>query len=173
LLASFFYQPLQREFVWKGSFVADLACGSGHNSLALRGYFPSIHTTGNDIAEEACRDYRANTGAVAHLVDLTKPDSPDQSHDTALVIGGLHHCVMDLSAALKNVASIVRPGGHFMMMEPSDDSFLKAFGVSGIEGLRLIPDMRSSMTNWLQQQRPILSPRRSCVSVSRLLSYPQ
>jgi ubiquinone/menaquinone biosynthesis C-methylase UbiE len=120
----FLYQPLLEGICLEGASVADLACGSGHNSLALRGYFPSIHTTGYDISEEACRDYRANTGAVAHWVDLTKPYSPDQSHDAALVIGGLHHCVMDLSTTLKNVARIVRPGGHFMMMEPSDDSFL-------------------------------------------------
>jgi hypothetical protein len=93
-------------------------------SAALRSYFPSIHTIGYDISEEVCRDYRANTGAVAYLVDLTKLYSPDQSHDAALVIGGLHHCVMDLSTTLKNVASMVRPGGHFMMMEPSDNSFL-------------------------------------------------
>jgi hypothetical protein len=46
----------------------------------------------------------------AHLVDLTKPYSPDQSHDAALVIRPASS-VMDLSAPLKNIASIARPGG--------------------------------------------------------------
>jgi ubiquinone/menaquinone biosynthesis C-methylase UbiE len=117
-------QPLLEGIRLEWASVADLACGSsGHNSLALRAYFPSIHTTGYDISEKACRQYRSDTGAVTHLVDPTKPYSPDQSHDAALVIGGLHHCVMDLSTTLKNVARIVRPGGH-PMMEPSDDSLL-------------------------------------------------
>ncbi|KWV48380.1 hypothetical protein AS156_18020 [Bradyrhizobium macuxiense] len=120
----FLYQPLLEGLRLEAASVADLACGSGHNSLALRGYFPSIHVTGYDISEEACRDYRVNTGAVAHLVDLTKSYSPEQSHDAALVIGGLHHCVIDLRTTLTNIARIVRPGGHFLMVEPSDHSFL-------------------------------------------------
>lgn len=120
----FLYQPLLEGLRLDGASVADLACGSGHNSLALRGYFPGLRTTGYDISDAACRDYRANTGEAAHLVDLTKAYSPQESHDAALIIGGLHHCVLDLETTLRNVARLIRPGGHFMMMEPSDDSFL-------------------------------------------------
>ena len=51
-----------------------------------------------------------------------------------------------------------------------------AFGVSGIEpiaGLRLIPNVRSSMTSWLQQQA-LFCPREGFVCRwPRLLSYPQ
>jgi len=122
----FLYQPLLEGLQLENASVADLACGSGHNSLALRGYFPKIRTTGYDISEAACRDYRINTGGGAHQIDLTQPYSPEQIHDAALVIGGLHHCVIDLKMTLKNVARIVRPGGHFMMMEPSDQFILSS-----------------------------------------------
>src|SRR4051812_12159153 len=120
----FLYKPLLEGLHLDQASVADLACGSGHNSLALRNYFPNVRTTGYDISEVACRDYRTNTGAPAHLVDLTRPFSPEVAHDAAIVIGGLHHCVVDLNATFENIARMIRPGGYLMMMEPSDDSFL-------------------------------------------------
>lgn len=120
----FLYQPLLEGLQLEQASVADLACGSGHNSLALRGYFPNVQTTGYDISDAACRDYRTNTGAAAHLVDLTRPFTPAEAHDAAIVIGGLHHCVIDLKTTFENIARMIRPGGHMMMMEPSDDSFL-------------------------------------------------
>lgn len=120
----FLYQPLLQGLRLEKASVADLACGSGHNSLALRDYFPGVATTGYDISEAACRDYRINIGGLAHQVDLTRPYSAETAHDAAMIIGGLHHCVIDLKTTLANVARMVRPGGHFMMMEPSDHSFL-------------------------------------------------
>ncbi|MDW6020957.1 class I SAM-dependent methyltransferase [Mesorhizobium sp. BAC0120] len=122
----FIYRPLFAGLKLDGASVADLACGSGHNSLALRHYFPSVRTTGYDISESACRDYRLRTGSVAHQIDLTREVEPAEIHDAALIIGGLHHCVADLDTTLKNVARMLRPGGRFLMMEPSEDFFLSA-----------------------------------------------
>lgn len=39
-----------------GETVADLACGSGHNSTALREFFPNVRTTGYDISYTECID---------------------------------------------------------------------------------------------------------------------
>jgi len=122
----FIYRPLLEGVNLDNASVADLACGSGHNSLALRSYFPSVRTTGYDISESACRDYRARTRGQAHQIDLTLPAKVEEVHDAALIIGGLHHCVADLGTTLKNVAAMVRPGGHFLMMEPNDDFFLSS-----------------------------------------------
>ena len=122
----FIYQPLLAGLDLDGASVADLACGSGHNSLAFREYFPSIRTTGYDISEAACRDYRLRTGNAAHQVDLTREFEPAEVHDAVLIIGGLHHCVADLGTTLRNVARMLRPGGRFFMMEPSEDFFLSA-----------------------------------------------
>jgi len=122
----FIYQPLFAGLMLDGASVADLACGSGHNSLALRQYFPSVRTTGYDISETACRDFRLRTGSLAHQVDLTRELEPSETHDAALIIGGLHHCVADLDATLKNIARMLRPSGYFLMMEPSEDFFLSS-----------------------------------------------
>jgi SAM-dependent methyltransferase len=123
---TFIYPTLFENLQLDGASVADLACGSGHNSLALRRYFPRVRTTGYDISESACRDYQLQTGSEAFQFDLTRPAQLDAVYDTAMVIGGLHHCVADLKTTLENAARMIRPGGHFLMMEPSDDFFLSA-----------------------------------------------
>ena len=120
----FIYGPLVKRLDLSKASLADLACGSGHNSAAARRYFPGIRTTGYDISEAACHDYVARTGRPAHVMDLTVLQEPQEVHDAALVIGGLHHCIADLGVTLRNVARMVRPGGHFMMMEPNDDFLL-------------------------------------------------
>lgn len=122
----FIYEPLFEGVQLNGASVADLACGSGHNSLALREYFPSVSTTGYDISESACRDYQLHVGGAAHQVDLTQPLTPAETHDAAIVIGGLHHCVVDLGTTFRNIARMIRPGGRFFMMEPNDEFFLSA-----------------------------------------------
>jgi SAM-dependent methyltransferase len=122
----FIYRPLFAGLGLNGASVADLACGSGHNSLALRQYFPSVRTTGYDISQSACRDFRLRTGSLAHQIDLTREFEPTAIHDAAIIIGGLHHCVADMDTTLRNVAHMLRPGGCFLMMEPSEDFFLSA-----------------------------------------------
>lgn len=122
----FIYGPLVGGLDLGNALVADLACGSGHNSLALRQYFPDVRTIGYDISEAACRDYRLRTGGQAEQVDLTRDYEPAECHDAALVIGGIHHCVMDLPTTFRNVARMVRPGGHLLMMEPNDDFLLSS-----------------------------------------------
>lgn len=122
----FLYGPLFAGLDLNGRSVADLACGSGHNSFAVRRYFPDAKTTGYDISESACADYRSRTGGAAYQVDLTCLRDSDREHDAALVIGGLHHCVSDLEATFRNIARLVRPGGHLMMMEPNDQFLLSS-----------------------------------------------
>jgi len=104
--------------------IADLACGSGYNSLSLMQRFSGVQTVGFDISESACASYRRTTGAIAHVIDLTLPSEIPEKFDAAIVIGGLHHCVANLPQTLRNIAGIVKPGGYFFMMEPSADYFL-------------------------------------------------
>mgnify|MGYP003348609058 FL=1 len=44
----------------------------------------------------------------------------------AFVIGGLHHCVVDLDTTLANVARMLKPGGLFLMLEPNSRHMLEA-----------------------------------------------
>ena len=108
-----------------GCKVADVACGSGHTSLMLRERFPDIQLVGLDISAKACADYRKNVGAEAYEIDLTRGLTLDADYDLAIVIGGLHHCVVDLPAALHTVNSLVKPGGRIAMYEPSRRFFLQ------------------------------------------------
>ncbi len=120
----FIYEPLFAHVDLDGKSVAELACGSGANSLELKRLFPTARLTGYDISQSACADYRALTGSPAHIFDLTKLADPPDVHDAAFVIGGIHHCVAGLDATFRNMARLLRPGGALMMMEPSNDCFL-------------------------------------------------
>jgi SAM-dependent methyltransferase len=101
--------------------LVEVASGSGYNSLILEECFPGISLTGIDISPSACADYRALTGQPAYEIDMTKPlvAQLGQPFDVAMVIGGLHHCLADLSGTLRNLAKLVRPGGLLLMMEPN------------------------------------------------------
>jgi SAM-dependent methyltransferase len=117
----FIYRWLFEGIDFRNARVADLACGSGYNSLALKQRFDGITTVGFDISEPACASYRRVTGNEAHVVDLTRPAEFFETFDGALVVGGLHHCVADLAQTLRNVAAMIKPGGYLLMMEPSAD----------------------------------------------------
>jgi SAM-dependent methyltransferase len=122
----FIYEPLWRGMDFGGKRVADLACGSGFNSAALLKRFPTVMLTGYDITPMACEAYRERTGFTARKCDLTKPmENLRAEFDAAMVIGGLHHCIADLRQTLRNVASLLQPGGVFMIMEPNSRFFLQ------------------------------------------------
>lgn len=122
----FIFAPLLKGLDLNGCCVADLACGSGFNSTLLREFFPSVQTEGFDITEKACADYRQEVSAPAYQCDLTRPFTPPRQYDAALVVGGLHHCVLDLRQTLENVAALVRPGGWFLLVEPNARYLLQA-----------------------------------------------
>src|ERR1700719_726634 len=117
----FMYRWLFEGIDFRNARIADLACGSGYNSLALKERFDGAQTVGFDISEPACASYRRVTRNEAHVVDLTRPAEFSEKYDGAIVVGGLHHCVVDLAQTLRNVAAMLKPGGHFLMMEPSAD----------------------------------------------------
>ena len=121
----FIYRPLLDGLDLNGKAVADLACGSGDNSIALLRSFPEIELTGFDISAKACADYRERVGRPAFEADLTKAQNPDTLFDAALIVGGLHHCVADLPGTLKTVAGLLKPGGLLLMMEPNADFLLE------------------------------------------------
>src|SRR6476619_3977310 len=49
-----------------GCRVAELACGSGYNTLLLQERFPDMHCSGFDISSAACADYRRLTNCEAY-----------------------------------------------------------------------------------------------------------
>jgi len=109
-----------------GMDVADLACGSGHNSLVIQDRFPGARLMGFDISAKACDDYCRNVGAEAREADLTQPVEFERQFDFALIVGGLHHCVADLPGAFVTINRLLKPGGRLAMYEPNRRFVLQA-----------------------------------------------
>jgi SAM-dependent methyltransferase len=117
----FIYDVLFDGFDFNGQTVADLACASGYNSVALKERFPEAETIGFDISARAVESYQRIVGGDSHELDLTKGELPEgvEPVDAAMVIGGLHHCVVDLPGTFRTLAKLVKPGGVLMMYEPN------------------------------------------------------
>jgi SAM-dependent methyltransferase len=120
----FYYDPLFAGLDLNACRVADLACGSGHNSLAVLRRFPKAIVTGFDISSAACEAYRRNVGRPCLETDLTQPLGYPEKFDVVMIVGGLHHCVGDLPAALRNVAGLLSRGGRFLLLEPNRECVL-------------------------------------------------
>ncbi|MCF1744048.1 class I SAM-dependent methyltransferase [Paradevosia shaoguanensis] len=114
--------PLVRDEDLSEKRIADIACGSGHNSQLVRKMFPTAHLEGFDISESACADYTAlGNGARAHQVDLTVPFDVEEQFDFGLVVGGLHHCISNLPQAADNLGRMIKSGGSLVLYEPNAD----------------------------------------------------
>jgi SAM-dependent methyltransferase len=122
----FIFDPLVSGLDLRGKRVADIGCGSGFNSIILKERFENLRTVGFDISTRACERYRSLTGEPAEVVDLTREISPPKPFDAAIAIGVLHHLVTDLPRAMQNIAAMIKPGGHFLIMEPSGKFFLNS-----------------------------------------------
>ncbi|MEM9557332.1 MAG: class I SAM-dependent methyltransferase [Acidobacteriota bacterium] len=122
----FIHDPLFEGLDLNGKTVADLASGSGLNSVLLRERFPGAEVVGFDISEPACEAYRQRTGSTSYELDLMAGSDPGVRVDAAMVIGGLHHCVSNLKGTFRTIANLLEPGGLLLMMEPNKKYLLEA-----------------------------------------------
>lgn len=120
----FIFGPALHGIDLAGKRVADIACGSGWNTLLLKEVFPTAQFEGFDISARACADYRTNTGSKCHEQDLSVSGYSGEKFDAAVVIGGLHHMVNDLPAAIAGITEMLKPGGVLIAYEPNADFFL-------------------------------------------------
>jgi SAM-dependent methyltransferase len=121
----YIYQPMFHGLDLNGKRVAELACGSGHNTREMISRFPEATVFGLDISPKSCAAYQRNTGRDCFVCDLTAPGAAlPEPADVAVIVGGLHHCVNDLPSALRNLSRLVRPGGLALMAEPNALYFL-------------------------------------------------
>lgn len=121
----FIFDKLFKDLDMNDKRIADLASGSGHNSIAILQRYPKAAPFGMDISEQACVQYKKNVGRDSFCADLTDPaaDLPEPA-DIAIIIGGIHHCVSDLDGTFKNLSRILKPGGHLLMIEPNANFIL-------------------------------------------------
>ncbi|HLX29233.1 MAG TPA: class I SAM-dependent methyltransferase [Casimicrobiaceae bacterium] len=121
----FLYDAMFDGLDLNGRRVADLASGSGHNSLAILQRFPRAEVVGFDISETACRQYRATVGAEAYQFDLISGGDAGMAFDVAIIVGGLHHCVSNLDATFRTIANLLCEGGLLLMYEPNSEYVLE------------------------------------------------
>jgi len=120
----FYYAPLFSGLDLDGCAVADVASGSGHNSLAVLRRFPRAQLTGFEISARACEAFRRNVGRPCIEADLTRPLAYPGTFDAVMVVGGLHHCIANLPMVFQNLATLLKPGARVLMIEPNREFVL-------------------------------------------------
>lgn len=120
----FFYRPML-EYLGDAQSLMELASGVGTAAAWMRAQRPNLHIAGCDISEAAARDFTARHGRPCFVWDLTKAIEPEQRYDAVLVMGGIHHLVLDLGTAFANIDRLLNPGGRLIMMEPNADFVLE------------------------------------------------
>lgn len=111
-----------------GQRIVELGCGNARLARALLARHPDARVTGLEVDE---RQHAKNLAAPqtpglhflaggAEAIPL-----PDAGFDLALMLKSLHHVPLPLMAqALREVARVLRPGGHLYVSEPVYDGAL-------------------------------------------------
>jgi SAM-dependent methyltransferase len=98
-----------------------IGCFRGEEMSGYSSHSPSrlVGVDISDVAIEYARAHYSNQ-AEFYVMDAHKMDFPDQSFDTVIGRAILHH--LDFTRALREVARVLKPGGHFLCMEPLGDN---------------------------------------------------
>ena len=120
----FFYRPML-DYLGDAESLMELASGVGTAAGWMRSRRPHLKIAGCDISQSAADDFTERHGQPCFVWDLTKPIDPAEQYDAVLVMGGIHHLVMDLPMAFANVDRLLNPGGRLIMMEPNADFILE------------------------------------------------
>jgi SAM-dependent methyltransferase len=105
--------------------VVDIFCGRGGglNAWKKLGF---LRLEGVDLSETLLLQYAGDVPL--YVGDCRRMDLPDASRDVICVQGGLHHLPVipqDLEAVISEVHRVLRPGGHFVVVEPWLTPFLR------------------------------------------------
>ncbi len=101
-----------------GRRVLDYGCGTGHNAVALAELGATV--VGIDVSAEAIRKARRRAGDNETLtfirMDAEAMSFPDDHFDLIYGSSILHH--LDVGAASREIARVLRPGGRAVFLEP-------------------------------------------------------
>lgn len=118
----FIHEPMFAGLELSGMRVLDALCGGGQTTQYLLEHGALV--TGLDISEEAIDSFRSRwPEATAINRSLLDSGLPTNSFDCVVVVGGLHHLHPNVSAALREIHRILKPGGFFCFMEPHRGTF--------------------------------------------------
>jgi SAM-dependent methyltransferase len=104
-----------------GQDIIELGCGNARLARALLDRHPDSRVTGLEVDQ---RQHAKNLAAPQPGLRFVAAGAqavpfPDASFDLALMLKSLHHVPLPLmAAALREVARVLRPGGHLYVSEP-------------------------------------------------------
>src|SRR5215207_856857 len=108
----FFYEPLFGGIDLAGKNVLEAMCGSGQVTGFLRERGATVR--GLDISARAVASFRERwPGSDAIEGSILATGLPSESFDCIVVLGGLHHVHPHIDSAVREIARLLRPGGHF------------------------------------------------------------
>lgn len=101
---------------WQPKQIADLATGTGDLVLALQKKLPAAEITGVDFTEPMLQVARAKGLTRTVVADILALPFADESFDCVTIAFGLRN-VTNWGAGLREMARVVRPGGHLLVLD--------------------------------------------------------
>lgn len=119
--------------------IIEVGCGNARLARELLQQYPDCHVTGLEVdaIQHAKNLAQPQPGLVFAAACATALPYADASFDLALMLKSLHHVPLDgLDTALREVARVLRAGGHLYVSEPIYDGALnevvKLFNDEGV-----------------------------------------
>ncbi|CAA9249235.1 MAG: Demethylmenaquinone methyltransferase [uncultured Chthoniobacterales bacterium] len=101
---------------WGARRILDLATGSGDLALAIQRRMPQAEVTGADFSTEMLARARAKGLTRTTAADALALPFEDGSFDCVTVAFGLRN-MSDWAAAIREMARVVREGGHLLVLD--------------------------------------------------------
>ncbi len=101
---------------WQPARVLDLATGSGDLALAIKRRLPKVEIVGADFSAEMLLRAREKGLTNTVIADALNLPLPNESFDCVTVAFGLRN-MADWSAALREMARMLRADGHLLVLE--------------------------------------------------------
>jgi ubiquinone/menaquinone biosynthesis C-methylase UbiE len=98
------------------SVVLDVGCGSGRLLRAAHTRWPGARLVGIDPSSGMIETAQRLTPAELHLAGAESIPLPDASVDVAFSTIAFHHW-SDAARGLREIARVLRPGGHFVLID--------------------------------------------------------
>lgn len=122
----FVYTPMIEGLDLKGKKVLEAMCGSGQATPFFLEHGAEI--TGLDISEKLIESFEKKfPQCTAICTSIFDNGIPDNSFDVVSIIAGLHHLHPRVDECVEEVFRILKPGGHFIFMEPQSGSLPDIF----------------------------------------------
>jgi demethylmenaquinone methyltransferase / 2-methoxy-6-polyprenyl-1,4-benzoquinol methylase len=114
----FYWRKRVAEIVasWRPDKIVDLATGTGDLALALQRKMPNAEIIGADFSEEMLAIAKRKGVRQTMLADAMRLPFGHASIDCVTVAFGLRN-MEDYGGALREMARVLKPGGHFLVLE--------------------------------------------------------